>query len=170
MYPTTQEWYAIYTRSRYEQRVADSLGGRALDVFLPKVKVISRRRDRRKLIEVPLFSSYLFVHTALDPDTRLAIQKTPGVVSILGHGREPRPVPAEEVESLLTIIQSGREIEPYAYLRAGMTVRVKSGPLRDATGFLLEKHDRQQRLIVSVHLMNQSVSVSLDACDVEPYN
>jgi transcription antitermination factor NusG len=170
MSTTSVEWYAIYTRSRYEQRVADSLTSRALDVFLPKVKVLSRRRDRRKVIEIPLFSSYLFVHALLNPDIRLAIQKTPGVVRILGHDREPRPVPAEEVESLLTIVQSGREIQPFAYLREGMKVRVKSGPLRDAVGFLVEKQERKQRLIVSVHLMNQSVSVSLDACDVDPYN
>lgn len=170
MYPTTLEWYAIYTRSRYEQKVADSLEGKELRVFLPKVRVLSRRRDRRKMIEVPLFSSYLFVKTALDPEIRLAIQKTPGVVRILGHGREPRPIPADQVHSLLTLVESGREIEPYPYLHVGSRVRVTSGPIKDAIGLLVEKHDRKQRLIVCVDIMNQAVSVTLDACDVEPYD
>ena len=170
MYPTTLEWYAIYTRSRCEQKVADSLDGKCLDVFLPKVHVLSRRRDRRKMIDAPLFPGYLFVNTALDPEVRLSIQKTPGVVQILGHGREPRPIPREQIESLLTVVQSGRELEPYQYLKVGTRVRVVSGPLRDAIGLLVEKQDRKQRLIVCVDIMNQAVSVTLDACDVEPYD
>ncbi|MCS6861079.1 MAG: UpxY family transcription antiterminator [Abditibacteriales bacterium] len=169
MYPTTVEWYALYTRSRFEQKVADSLEGKEFEVFLPKIKAWSRRRDRKLRIEKPLFPGYLFVRTALDPERRLAIVKTPGVVRILGYDREPAPVPAEQIESLLLAVKSGQDIEPHPYLKVGDKVRVISGPLRDAVGIVVEKQDKKRRLILSVDVMNQAVSVSLDACDIEPY-
>ena len=58
-------WYVVHTRSRHEAKVQSGLQARGLEVFLPRITVRSRRRDRFQLLEVPLFSGYLFVHTDL---------------------------------------------------------------------------------------------------------
>ncbi len=63
----TPAWYAVHTRSRFENVVNDGLAKKSLDVFLPKVLVRSKRRDRKAMIRVPLFPGYLFVRTGLNP-------------------------------------------------------------------------------------------------------
>jgi transcriptional antiterminator NusG len=62
------KWYALHTRSRFEQKVYDGLCGKSLDAFLPRIQVISRRKDRRKKILVPLIPGYVFVRSLLVPE------------------------------------------------------------------------------------------------------
>jgi transcription antitermination factor NusG len=165
----TLEWYALHTRSRHEKMVELSLAQKDFTVFLPTVEVKSRRRDRRKLYQKPLFPGYLFVETLLLPEHHAAIRRTPGVASILGREGGPTPVPRDQVESLRVLVGSGTDLDPYEYLKEGQYVEVVAGPLKGATGILVEKQRKKQRLIVSLDIMNQAVSASLDACEVEPY-
>lgn len=163
------EWYALHTRSRHEQVVAQSLQSKEFNVFLPTVEVKSRRRDRRKFYRKPLFPGYLFVETLMLPEDYVAIRKTPGLASILGIGGKPAPVPRPQVESLQVLVESGTQLDPYEYLHEGQHVEVVAGPLKGAIGILVEKQQKRQRLIVSLDIMNQAVSANLDACEVEPY-
>ena len=149
--------------------VAESLSAKGLHAFLPKRRVKSRRRDRRRMIDVPVFPGYLFVETAMTPHDWQLIRKTPGVVSILGYGDTPAPIPRYQVESLRTVVQVAMQIDPYPYLHEGQRVRVVSGPLKGATGILVEKKEGQQRLVCTLDIMNQAVAVTLDACEVEPW-
>src|SRR5665648_497989 len=77
-------WYVIHTCSRHEPKVEMGLSRKGLDVFLPKVTVRSRRRDRVQMLEVPLFPGYLFVHTELGDFPYYHILRQDGVVRILG--------------------------------------------------------------------------------------
>ncbi len=57
-------WYAVHTRSRHESKVCDGLSLKSINAFLPKIEAWSRRKDRRKKIQLPMFPGYLFVQLA----------------------------------------------------------------------------------------------------------
>ena len=97
-------WYVLHTRSRFEQVVFDGLEGKSLETFLPKITVMSKRRDRRKKIRVPLFPGYVFVKSDLNVYERLEIVKTVGVVRIVGNVDGPVYVPEGSVESLRIMV------------------------------------------------------------------
>ena len=71
-----RSWYVLHTKSRHESVAFEGLEKKRLEVFLPKVKMRSRRRDRKVMIRVPLFPGYLFVRTDLHPREHLEIVKT----------------------------------------------------------------------------------------------
>lgn len=161
-------WYAIYTRSRHEQAVNDRLSERAIETFLPMMERWSRRRDRRKRIRVPLFPGYLFAKALLDNHTWVEILKTDGVVHLLSMNRIPQPVPEKQVLDLKALTGMDQVIDLHPYLKVGDRVRVVNGPLAGVEGFLVREKPSQNRLVVSIDLLMQSVSVELDIWDVEP--
>src|SRR5213592_3435409 len=91
-------WYAIRTRARHEKQVRDRLESQGIEQLLPTVIKLSQWKDRKKKIEVPLFSCYCFARFAW-PD-RLTAQQTAGVVQIVGNGNGPEPIPDGEIYPL----------------------------------------------------------------------
>jgi len=161
-------WYAIYTKSRHEQKTYDRLLKKNIETFLPLVERWSRRRDRRKRINLPLFPGYLFVHSQMDAHSYLEILKTDSVVRILGNDGKPIPIPDEQIFGIQTLIKNGMAITPFPYLKEGMRVRVVNGPLIGIEGILLKTQPNKHRLVLSVDLLKESVSVEIDELDVEP--
>ncbi|KPJ69419.1 MAG: hypothetical protein AMJ45_00250 [Syntrophobacter sp. DG_60] len=162
------KWYAIYTSARHEQRVYDRLVNKSIHAFLPKMEVWSRRKDRRKRIQVPLFPGYLFVNVDLDPYVRLEILKTPGVAYILGNNGKLTPIPESQIASIQTLLKNDVLIRPYPYLKIGQRVRIVNGPLIGCEGILLRNKTNKQKLIISIDLLKQSISTEIDEFDVEP--
>lgn len=161
-------WYAVYTRSRHEQVASYRLSEKSIETFLPMMERWSKRRDRRKRICVPLFPGYLFVKALLDNHTWVEILKTDGVVHLLSMNRIPQPVPEKQILDLKAMTGTDQVVDLYPYLREGDRVRVVNGPLAGVEGFLVREKPNQNRLVVSVDLLMQSVSVELDVWDVEP--
>ena len=160
-------WYAVHVRSRHEFKVLDRLTGAGIDAFLPVVEKLNKWKDRKKLINFPLFPGYLFVHIHKIYDTMLAILKTPGVVRFIGIiPGEPEPVPDDQIISLKRLVESKESIDPYPYLKEGQRVRIRKGPLAGVEGILVEKAG-QHSLVLSVDILRQGLSVKIDASDVE---
>jgi transcription antitermination factor NusG len=157
-------WYALRTRSRHEKMVRDQLAQQGIEPLLPTVKRLSQWKDRKKEIEVPLFSGYCFVRFA--SDQKLPILKTVGVVDIVG-GPRPEPIPDEEITAIQTLIRSVLPYDPHPYLQEGMKVEVIRGPLQGIHGILLRK-EKRHRLILGVHLIQQAAAVEIDTADVVP--
>jgi transcription antitermination factor NusG len=130
--------------------------------------VPSRRRDRKGLIEVPLFSGYLFVNADLTIDSYHRIIRVPGVVRLLSLGGRCLPVPLETVQSIQTMVASGQAYYPWPYLEKGMRVRIMEGPLEGATGVILARRDKKRRLVISVELFRRAVAVELNDDALEP--
>lgn len=161
-------WYVVHTRSRHEFRIEADLRAKHLEIFLPRLTVPSRRRDRKQLLEVPLFPGYLFIHADLDSPAYHDIIKHRGVVRILGvHGRY-EPVPQETVAAVRTMVESGRPYYPWLSLSRGMRVRVVEGPLAGVCGTILRRREHKLRLVVEVELMQRAVAVELDEEILEP--
>jgi transcription antitermination factor NusG len=158
-------WYALRTKSRHEKLVRDQLDKQGIEPLLPTVKRLSQWKDRKKEIEVPLFSGYCFVR--FGQDARLPVQKVSGVVEIVGRGSRPEPIPDEEIEALRTLMCSVLPYDPHPYLHEGMAVEVVRGPLQGVQGMLLRK-EKRHRLVLGIRLIQQAAAVEIDVNDVVP--
>mgnify|MGYP002784963701 CR=1 FL=1 len=161
------EWFAIWTRSRHEQVVREQLDAKQIEAFLPTITKWSRWKDRKKKVDWPLFPGYCFAR--FDPADSLAILKCTGVVSIVSIDGQPSPIPATELDSIRLLIGSELQFDPCPLLREGMTVEVIHGPLKGVVGRLARKDAPRARLVLSVDLIGQAVSVEVDAADVREY-
>jgi transcription antitermination factor NusG len=155
----------VYTRHQHEKVVADMLIAKGVEVFLPLYESIRRWKDRSKVLSLPLFPCYVFVRGAVNQ--RLQVVSTPGVHMILTHGERIATVPDDEIDSIRRTVDSTFRVEPHPFLKVGEKVRVMRGSLEGVEGILVRKKN-VYRLILSVHMLAQSVAVEIDACDVEP--
>jgi len=159
-------WYVLYTRSRFENVVNDGLVKKSIEVFLPRITVPSKRRDRKLMIRVPLFPGYLFVRTDLDPHEHLEILKTIGAVRLIGTTDGPVPVAAETIQSLQIMVSSDLAITTGNRLRRGDRVVVISGPLVGLTGVFVSYRGKG-RVVVNVDALGQFAGVEVAVEDVE---
>jgi transcription antitermination factor NusG len=159
-------WYAIWTRSRHEKRVRDELDKKAVEVFLPTIGRWSHWKDRKKKIDWPLFPGYCFARFV--PDERLGILKVDGVVTIISNNGMLSPIPDVEIESIRTLVESELAYDPVPLIKEGDMVKVTHGPLKGVVGRLVRK-GAHARLVLSVDLIGQAVSVEVDASDVKAY-
>jgi transcriptional antiterminator NusG len=161
-----EAWYAVRTRSRAEKSVHEQLVRKGIEVFLPTATRWSRWKDRRKAVDWPVFPGYCFVR--MDPVAHLKVLSCFGVASIVAFGNEFAPIPEVEIESLRTLVNSTLKYDPVPFLKEGEMVRVTHGPLAGVEGRLVKK-GAKARLVLSVDLIGQAVSVEVDAADVSAY-
>jgi transcriptional antiterminator NusG len=155
----SDRWYALYVRSRHERAVENSLRGKGYSVFSPSYRTKRKRVDRITEIEVALFPGYVFCQ--FDPNKRLPILMTPGVVDVVGRGNRPEPVDDAEIASIRTVALAGGSVQPWPFLKFGQRIRLQSGPLTGAEGIFLRIQD-EYHLIVSVSLLQRAVSVVIE--------
>jgi transcription termination/antitermination protein NusG len=160
------QWFALWTRSRHEQVVREQLEQKGVEAFLPTVTKWSRWKDRKKRIDWPLFPGYCFAR--FHPRERLPVVKCMGVVNIISFEGEPAPIPEHEISCIRQLVESDLAYDPCPMIREGMMVEVIHGPLKGVVGRLMRKSDKA-RLVLSVDLIGQAVSVEVDAADVRPY-
>lgn len=158
-------WYALHTRSRHEKVARDQLVAKGVTTLLPLWRKRSIWKDRVKMIEVPLFSGYLFCHFPLK--YRIEVLQTVGVVRIVGLNGQPIAVPEEQIQAVQTMVTQQLHYDPHPFLQEGMRVRVKHGMLAGAEGILITKKNHY-RLVVSIDLIQKSVAVDIDSADIEP--
>jgi transcription termination/antitermination protein NusG len=159
-------WYAIWTRSRHEQVVREQLERKGLEAFLPTITKWSRWKDRKKQIDWPLFPGYCFAR--FSGADRLPVLKCTGVVNIVSFDGDIAPIPAHEIDGIRRLVESDLQFDPCPLIREGMMVQVTHGPLKGVVGRLVRKGSHA-RLILSVDLIGQAVSVEVDAADVKAY-
>ncbi len=160
-------WFAIWTRSRHEQVVRDQLARKNIEAFLPTITKWSRWKDRKKKIDWPLFPGYCFAR--FNPTDTLPILKCTGVVNIVCTEGRPAAIPDYELDSIRLLVGSELQFDPCPLVREGMMVEVVHGPLKGVIGRLMRKDAHRARLILSVDLIGQGVSVEVDASDVRAY-
>jgi transcription antitermination factor NusG len=158
-------WYALQVHQRKEKLTAELLNLKGYEPFLPTYLLQRRWSDRIKTFDQPLFPGYLFCR--LDPLVRLPILTTPGVISIVGAGREPIAIPETEVNAVWRIVESAASAEPWPYLTCGESVRIAEGPLQGVDGILVTLKN-SCRVVVSINLLQRSVAVEVDRRSVLP--
>jgi transcription antitermination factor NusG len=165
----TAPWYAVWTHSHCEHLVHDQLARKGLYAFLPKVEVWSRRRGVRRLVQAPMFPSYLFLRHHIDKQAYLEVRKTRGLVRLLGERWDRlSTIPDDEMEAVERVAAAECPVLPFPYLKEGQRARIARGPLAGVEGVLLETKLQRGLLVLSVHLLQRSVAVTVDVTEVEP--
>ena len=162
MTQNSAKWYAIHTRSRFEQKVFDGFRSKSIETFLPKMEVVSRRKDRRKNILVPLLPGYVFVQYDLDPEVYWDIVKTVGVVRMVGFEGKPAPAREEEIQSLMILDGTNRTVQNRTFMKRGDTVMIMEGPLKGLVGFYVRHKGQTEKVVVNIELLHRSLAVEIE--------
>lgn len=156
-------WYACYTRARHEKKVDRVLRDRGLESYLPTMPRERQWKDRRKIVEWPIFPSYVFARFTLQDVHR--VLTTPGVATIVRHGEHPTPIPQAELENVRRFVEalteSGTEADVRPMVEEGQRVRVVEGPFEGVEGIVLERRTRW-RVLVGLESIGQGLEVDLD--------
>ena len=162
---TKPDWYAAYTHSRHEKKVAQLLEERGIEHFLPIYHSLRQWKDRRKELDLVLFPGYIFAR--IDSGGKLRVLQLPGVVRFVSFNGQPAPLASDDIDALRNALQHGLHAEHHPYLTAGRRVKVVRGPLAGARGVLL-RLKTNCRIVISIDAIMRSVSVEVDESDVEP--
>jgi transcription antitermination factor NusG len=158
-------WYAVFTVPQNEKAVVRHLALREIESFLPTYETVRVWKNRQRVRTVlPLFPSYLFVH--INRRQRTRVLGSPGVIHIVGNGREYIPVPDSAIGLLRSGVQS-RNLEPYRDLVVGKKVRIRSGSMQGAQGVLVRKGNGL-RFVLALDMINQYAAIEIGAEDLEP--
>ena len=167
--PVIQEvsWYALHTRARHERVVEHRLREQGMETFLPTVKEIHRWSDRKKAVEVPLFSCYVFVRCALNADERTKVYRVESALGFVGTRGIGVAIPDAQIESVRAVLAQTAPCRTHPFLKVGQRVRVCGGAMDGVEGvFLSENGDHS--LVISVDVIQRSLAVRIDGYDVKP--
>jgi len=145
------------------------LSAKSYHVFLPKINVWSKRKDRRKKIWVPMFPGYLFIHLDKpDNGTRVDILRTFGVVKILGkpRGGDLLPIPDEQIETINRLIQSPAEINHFRYPSLGERARIIDGPFAGIEGIVTALDLEHEVFVITFELLHRAVALKLEGFQI----
>lgn len=153
------KWYALYTRPRAEKQVYQRLTDAGIETFLPLQKTYRVWSDRKKLVEKPLLSSYIFVKTKSKyfPD----VYKTQGIVKFVTFEGHPASIPQKQIDNLRLLVNSDEEIEVTGEQFAkGDNVEVTYGSLAGLTGELI-RIGSKKRVVVRIDRLDQNILLKI---------
>ena len=140
-------WLVAYTRPRFEAKVETFCEERGIEVFLPCYQSWRRWSDRKKLLRLPLFPSYVFIRP--DPVQRQRAAQAPGLLWFV-HNRQKLVYPADdEISAIRRLLVSGWAFDPLPNVKVGGEVEIVAGALRGCRGYLLSKSDGVVALLVN---------------------
>jgi transcription antitermination factor NusG len=159
-----REWFAAYTMSRHEKRIASHCERMGIEQFLPLYSCRRSWKNRTTIdLQIPLFPNYLFVRLA--PQDHGPIMRLPGLLSTVGNAAGPVAIPDADMELLRHIIAC-KTIEPHPFMAKGDRVRVTTGPLAGVIG-VVQKRGNGLRFIVTLDVIGKSVSLHIDGSALE---
>jgi len=146
--------------------VNEGLVKKSIEVFLPKIQVRSKRRDRKAMIRVPLFPGYLFVKSDLDPYKHLEIVKTVGAVRLIGNKDGPISVPSDTIKSLEIMVGGNNTVITGSRFKKGDRVVVLYGPFTGVIGTFV-RYRGKGRVIVNIEALGQFAGAEVSEEDIE---
>ena len=161
-----QCWFAVYTTSRHEKKVAQHLTQRDIEHFLPLYHVHRKWKDgSRVTLRLPLFPGYVFVR--ISRLQRSLVLGVPGTLALVdGVGGVPAPVPESAIEALRGGIAE-RALEPHPLLIVGQMARIRSGAFAGMEGVVVHKRNGL-RVVLTLTQIMQSLAVEVNEADLEP--
>lgn len=162
----SENWFAILTYARHEKVVARRLRDKGVTIFFPTVTEVHCWSDRKRVVEVPLFSCYLFAKMAPTNEERQKVLQIDNVLGFAGSSRLGTAIPSEQIESVRILVTRQLRYRVHPFLKTGQRVRVCSGALEGLEGILVGRKG-ESTLVLSVDAMQRSLSVQIDGYDVE---
>jgi len=160
------EWYALHTRPRHEKLVVQRLADRGVETFLPIVTEVHRWSDRKKSVQLPLFSCYVFVKFVPNRSERLSVLRVDGVLGLVGSHGEGTPIPNEQIDTVRTLVEGDLPWSSHPFLKIGQRVRVRNGALDGVEGILVSRNGKDT-LVISVDAIQRSLAVHVEGYQVE---
>ena len=160
------KWYAVYTLLHHEKKVEELLKDKNIEVFLPKRKTLRMWSDRKKWIEEPLFSPYVFVY--ISNKEYFKVLQTPSVKNYICVEGKAAPIKDMEIMLIKTLVN-----EPVAYevintnFRVSQKVRITEGPFRGITGVVF-KEKGKTKFLVRIEQLNYLISLEINSQFIEP--
>jgi len=154
-----KQWYAVYTRSRQEQKVFDLLIGQGVDCFLPKIEVVKQYSDRKKRVSEVLFKSYIFVNST--PKQQLSIVQTYGVVGFVRFEGKPVPIPEVQIDAVKRFILSkDTKLVAEEDFLLGQKVKIIKGPFKEQKGSLI-KIDAKDFVVIELEAIHSYIPIHI---------
>lgn len=148
-------WFVIYTKSRNEKKVAELLQKKGVEVFCPLVKLKKNWSDRKKIVETPLFNSYVFVN--LPEKDRNVVFNVPGVIHYLFWLKKPAIVKDSEIENLKNILHETMDSFTIENYQIGDTIKISEGVFKGKDGVI----EKQSKNKLHVILENVGIKITL---------
>ena len=164
-YEPEPRWYILYIRSRSEKKVMERMQKRNFTVFLPLIKTMRQWSDRKKQVQVPLFTGYLFIK--VDPTQFAAVRMIEGVVNFVQQEKKHAIIGDEKILSIKQFIETGLPMEVSSEnFAAGERVKINFGPMKDCEGELINIKNEKQ-FIVRLEMINQVLIVNVPSIYLE---
>ncbi|MBI4645939.1 MAG: UpxY family transcription antiterminator [Bacteroidia bacterium] len=153
------KWYAIYARPRWEKKIHKKLEEKKITSFLPLIKTLHQWSDRKKMVEEPLFKSYLFVYIFLEQ--QLEVLSIKGVVSFVKFCGKLAEIPEQQIEAVRTYMDTDiGKPENFDKLEIGETIEVIKGPLLGLTGRLV-KYYGKYKVLIKIEAINENIIINI---------
>lgn len=152
-------WYVIYTKPRFEKKVADTLTAKGYDVYLPLRKVVRQWSDRKKKVIEPLIKSYVFIQC--EAHHRDEVLHTPGVIRFLFWLGKPAEVRPMEIDAMRQFLGKLDYVpaEQWEYLAPGAKIDVVEGLFKNSTGKLVYR--KGNKLLLNIDSLGQVIQVEV---------
>jgi len=142
-----KQWYALYTKPRWEKKVAESINRNQLEAYCPLNKVVRQWSDRKKIIEEPLFNSYVF--TRLLPSEHTLVRQINGVVNFVYWLGRPAIIRLEEIQCIKDFLYQYQNVKlEKAPIHIDDDVQIINGPLAELKGRVVSVNHKTVRVIL----------------------
>jgi transcription antitermination factor NusG len=159
-------WHVLHVISNHEKRVTQHLAVRSVEHYLPLYSERVKWTDRIVVAERPLFSGYVFVR--LQPQNRLSVISTPGVLRVLGD-HEGDMVSAADLDNIRSGLKGGLALRPHPLVCLGTRVRVRGGAFAGVEGVVTELRHRC-KVVLTLAAVRQCFSLEVELSDIEVLN
>jgi len=164
--PSELRWYALHTRARHEKAIERRLRDRGIETFVPTTMEVHRWSDRKKSVQVPLFTCYVFAKFAPQREERLRVLRVEGVFGLVGAQGEGIAIPEEQIDAVRSLVDGQLPWSSHPFLKIGQRVRIRSGALNGVEGVLVQRNG-DRTLVISVDAIQRSLAVRVEGYEVE---
>jgi transcription antitermination factor NusG len=162
---TPSQWFAVQTRYRFEKRVVAQLNHKSCEVYLPLLTENHTWSDRAKVVTIPLFPGYAFVHIDQSLNARQVVLHTAGLIGFVRFGGIVVAVPTKQIEDLQLLLQEKGLFSLHAFVHTGQRVRIRGGCLQGLEGVLV-KHE-EGKLVISIESIQRSLAIEIKGYELE---
>jgi len=162
-----QNWYALQTRARHEKTVFHRLRERGITAYLPLVSEVRSWSDRKKTVEFPLFSCYVFARLMPAREGQLAGLRVDGVLGLVGARTQGTSIPDEQIDAVRRVVEERLQWRSHPFLRIGRRVRIRNGALQGVEGILVSRSG-EDTFVLSIDAIQRSLAVRIQGYDAVP--
>jgi transcription antitermination factor NusG len=159
------QWFAVQTRYRFEKRVVAQLNYKSCEVYLPLLTEHHTWSDREKVVTIPLFPGYAFVHIDESRDARQTVLHTAGLIGFVSLGGIVVAVPPKQIEDLQLLLQKKGLFSLHPFVHTGQRVRIRGGCLHGLEGVLVQ-HEKG-KLVISIESIQRSLAIEIKGYELE---